>query len=410
LPHDFSRRRAISRRLKKHQLEWVHVPGVDPLPIADDQVPLTGVLYELLDVWLAMQEGRQIQLMIAMSGKARGPSGPIFDAGAWSERVASPALNPDVSRRAQQLDDHAQQLRWLKIFHDRFLSDSGKALCVWANSDEQFAALVRTRVREWRQGTSTYPAELSLYRPGTEVLSRVLSRIELKPRTRNFVLIEGDSGVGKSSLLRAGIGAAYSAPHMRDRGARLALIDVAELSTGGSPLSALGSRLLEVDAVARDGGLQAFASDLAQRADRTTAINLLDTLQYGVAAAPVQTSVDQVLHLILAVDQLENAVAGAGSDLPDSQAYQEFLHFVCSLGHSDPGSERRAARFITTVVATVDAHQLDAFTSYAGPKVSQRKDTGVCRLVSYESNVPRHSGPFANQVRPGGHRRPDRCG
>lgn len=377
----------IARRLQRRGIDWVHVAGVhdgDPPP---EKVPLTGTLYEYFDAFLGRTDGGGA-MRVVFKGREHRDGEPDFGNGEYRAHLDQ---TDDSPRRKRELrKDYQQQLDWLNTFWERMYASGQHVGIFCPNTEEFLTQLEHALIAEFLApngnpasaassmridpmkvslpGPAAYDLEQASYFLGrsaqvTELAKRVFSA----PLGRRLVVVSGDSGAGKSSLLRAGLLNDARSPTRLRAGWRTALLPMNERPAGFTPLQFLLQSLVNAEVLPELGPFDAWA----QRLDGITPAMAAQRLVEGLdVAMPSRFSSGETPKLVIIVDQIELVLDTAQLDTGQAAAEATaFLEVVAVLGGAvldtaasdhplERVTKRAASTFPCCVVAGLPADRL----------------------------------------------------
>jgi hypothetical protein len=386
LPDSFGLKQDIYRRLARSGYDWVHVAGMSPHALQPDQVPLTGVLFEFFDAFLPREGSTpSAPLRVIFKGTQKGLAEPNFGNGDFHAKIESAPISPQEKRHLRK--EYVQQLEWMTLFWDRiygrkqyvslFCQDQ-RALI--DNLERIFAGILTAHgAVASANGPSFDPRDIQLPGPGSYDLERAMfflgrgpqiaqlsQRALMLDRSRQLVVVTGESGTGKSSLLRAGLMKAVRSPSMIRLGWRSAFLSLSDRPQDQSPIQFLATALTDPDALPELGSATALRQRLGT-APEEEAQRLLTAIAESRFESPLGFGRPM---LLIVVDQLELAVDGAHLEAPASaQAWKTFLQLLGALGGAlsdrsgiqwlEDQAKQVAARLPTSVLLGLPA---DRFT------------------------------------------------
>lgn len=374
LPVTFRQRADIAERLKRHDFDWIYVPGVDEPK--EGQVPLTGVLFELFDILIARKERKNAgELLVVFRGTYSERSGANFGSGAWEREILRGARTRSSAEKKALFADYHEQTTQLEIVRGQ-LFGAGMT-CIWVEEEEEFKEHVRRRLLETFGRGELAAADIDLpgllpydqkhkevYFPRAAERKRLFDAAFRRDTSRSFVLLLGESGCGKSSLLRAGLAARARSPAGRIRGWRTALLSLTDLATGDDPVRELGNALRHPDALPHVDPTNDL-STLLSAGSRDAAIRLVERVQATQGKAAAAPGAER-LRVMLLIDQMEVALDNARA-ADGRRSFDAFLELVgCLGGSARSGADadiRNAALALVaqvpvTVVATLPLYRL----------------------------------------------------
>ena len=394
LPATFRLKQDIRERLLRAGYDWVHVEGLSPDPIRPDQVPLTGMMFEFFDAFLPRINGTNPSpLRVMFKGTYNGVGEPDFGNGEFRRQLETTADPPEKKRRARK--DYDVQMDWLTLFWANlyglqqhahlfcpdqaiFLAHLERALEAQFLARGDATPVLPSRRIDPRQvelpGPAPYDTEHAAFFFGRGPQIAELARRALQhDAPRRLVPVTGESGTGKSSLLRAGLLNDARAPARRRLGWRAVLVSLSKRPRDQDPLLFLARALAEV--LPEFGPVDTLRQRLDGLAPLEAAQRLLDIL--ATADIPYPPGMGRP-RLLLVVDQLEQALDGARLELPDTaDAWRVFLNVLAALGDAllDPAmrdaleapAARVAARLPCTVVLGLPADRLAALMALLRP-------------------------------------------
>jgi ankyrin repeat protein len=369
LDANFSDRHSISDRLKKQGYNWIHVAGKDKGAPSADQVPLTGVLYELMDVWLArLENNNPPDLQIILSGKFDHNSGPDWGSRRWRRDL----LASNISSQ-----DTDQQIQWLNTLHKNFLNDGGMHICNWVDSTDVLKEHIGTYLGEaFREkaislrnvglpGLSPFSREhIGLYQPDKTVRSNLVQAVFESRKDRNLIILKGDTNSGKSSLLLAGLDAELRQQHRKNLKYHCVVADVAKLGDN-DPLRWFGMLLANTEYPSTiNSDVQTIAGHLAERGDSDTALKNLEFLQSS-NKHKLKSREDISSKIVIVVDHLEIAIDQAVNSGERQGQFKLFIELLAKAG----GAHARTSAATRTescpveliIVTAITTHHYDEF-------------------------------------------------
>lgn len=395
LPATFRLKHDIHARLQAAGHDWVHVAGMTPGELRPDQVPLTGVLFEYFDAFLPRRDGSEPgPLRVVLKGVADDGAEPDFGNGEFRAQIE--VMAETAQRKRQLRKEYDQQLDWMNLFWGKLygLQQHASVVCrdqpafveqlerilaaEFLAGDRRLAGSASRRI-DARQvelpGPAPYDIERASFFLGRGPQVAELARRAMSHQApRRLVPLCGESGAGKSSLLRAGLLNDARSPARRRLGWRAAFISLAERPLGRSPLLFLADALADPLVLPELGGSEALCQRLDGLPPMAAARRLLDIL---AEIAPVHPPGLGRPRLLLVVDQLELAIDGARLDVPEAAAWAAFLQVVAALGDAllDPAmrdalagaAERVAAVLPVSVVVGLPADRFNAFAAVMQP-------------------------------------------
>jgi hypothetical protein len=395
LPSSFRLKQDIHARLRRDGHDWVHVAGLSESPIGHGQVPLTGTLFEYFDACLDRADGsRPGPLRVVFKGTFDGAGEPNFGNGEFRAQIeASDVTNRHKRQLRREYED---QLDWLIQFwvkryglqqhpqlfcrdEDAFLAELEPALAeVFLAHGERVPGLSGPRIDPLRvelPGPAPYDLDRAFFFLGRGPQVAELGRRALHHHaSRRLVPVIGDSGAGKSSLLRAGLlNDARSASRGRE-GWRAAFLSLAERPMATEPLLFLAEALADPAALHELGDKEVLRQRLSGITPMDAAQRLLEILAVLTISPPPGHGAPR---LLLVVGQLELALDGARLETPAAAAWQAFLHVIAAMGDGllelaardqlDPPARRVADSLPCTVVVGLPADRLGALEAMLRP-------------------------------------------
>lgn len=360
LPATFRLKSDIAQRLRREGCDWVHVAGISQPPLQPDQVPLTGVVFEYFDAFLNRADGSQPGPLRVIFKGANDQSGePNFGNGEFRALLEAAVDTPQ--RKRQMRKEYDQQLDWLCRFWERLYGQNQYASIFCADQRAFLDQLERCLTAELLSrgdtsrllsspnradalkvelpGPAPYDLERAVYFLGRGPQVAEIARRALQHEAaRRLIPVLGESGAGKSSLLRAGLLNDACSPARRRLGWRTSFISLSEKPADQSPLAFLASALAVSAALPELGPL----TILQERFDGVSPIELARRLLQAVSLLDLQQSPGLGKpRLLLVVDQLELALDGALLEEADkAEEWQAFLHVLAVFGDAmlDPAA------------------------------------------------------------------------
>jgi len=362
LPDTFMLKRDIYERLQSGGYDWVHVAGMEPLPLRPDQVPLTGVLFEFFDAFLPRADGSNPgPLRVIFKGTMETAGEPDFGNGDFRAHIEA---SPENAQRKRQLrKEYDQQLDWLNLFWSRLYSLQQHACVFCPNKNSLQEYLQRTLTAEFLAKGGHGPAPsigrtdaASVELPGPAPydieraylffgrgpqLAELSRRVLQQDAARRLVPVIGESGAGKSSLLRAGLLNDARSQSRRRLGWRAAFLSLSERPVDQRPLTFLAAVLTEPSVLPELGPMDTIRQRLDGVDPQEAARRLLEIL---AAINPTHPPGLGAPRILLVVDQVELALDGARLETSEEASeWRFFLQALAALGGSLSEPEMRKA-------------------------------------------------------------------
>jgi ankyrin repeat protein len=378
LPASFRLKQDIHRRLVRAGYDWVHVAGTSPHPLQPAEVPLTGVLFEFFDAFLPREDGTpSAPLRVIFKARPNGLDEPNFGNGDLRAKIESLPIPPHEKRQLR--NEYEQQLGWMNSFWSRIYGLQQHATLFCPDQKTLTGNLERIFSGIFTAQPLIDPSDTQLPGPGSYDLERAMFFLGRGPQIaqlsqrslmldtlRQLVAVTGESGTGKSSLLRAGLMNSALSPSQKRLGWRSAFLSLSERQQNQSPIQFLATALSDHAALPELGA----ATALCQRLETTpedAAQRLLNIM--------AETSVDGPLgagppKLLIIVDQVELAIDGARLETPESAlTWKAFLQVLGALGNAltdraalrplDDQAQQLSARLPCSVVLGLPADRSD---------------------------------------------------
>lgn len=355
VPKNFRFLPDIRQKLSAAGLDRVTLPA-DGSPNDPKKLELTGTLFEFFDAYLPHEAADLKKLKILW--RARRVGGHI-EWGCGLEREHLKSSSRTIEEDAAWPAGYRHQLQQLTLLYDFLYSDSAVEPTLLESKDALVHEIQEFLIRRYGDeprdplvvelpGPRSYDLpQTDLYCGRNELVAAARIRFidGIDDRTRRFGLVEGVSGSGKSSLLRAGLRPLVKAPVMRRGGWRDALISLADIDPNRPPLVNLVHILVDADAVPELGDPFALTGRMMMPG-ANAALILLEAL---AATRPERPNSDAVPRLLLIADQLERALNGL-RDAAEEARWRPFLTVLGALGGATLRSEpeqygQLAARF-----------------------------------------------------------------
>ena len=393
LPPDFGLRFEIFERLLKAGIDWVHIPGCSTAPLQSNQVPLTGVLFEFFDAFLPLADGSPpCPLRVIFKGEWDGLDDPEFGNGEFREQIEQ--NNATVQQKRLGRTDYTQQLEWLYLFWSKLFRPQQRISLFCADQIELVEELNKIFASTFlaigdRQDFASFqrldPRKIELPGPAPYDVSRAslyfgrapqvaeLTRRALRHKVRRRIVpVTGDSGAGKSSLLRSGL-MQHALASARSRiGWRVALRSLTECQPDRSPILFLAESLSV--ALPELGDLRVLGERLEGLDGLGAAKRLLQILsELHVSQAP---GFGQP-KLLLVFDQLEIALDAVTLGSPDAPEWNIFLQTIAALGGGclspvafdvlDPIARDIAVKLPISIVLAIPADRMSSLSAVLQP-------------------------------------------
>lgn len=393
LPPDFALRHDIFERLSKARYDWVHVAGASPGLLQPDQVPLSGVLFEFFDAFLPRVGGLQPgPLRVIFKGTWDGADEPDFGNGEFRQQID--CSGGSVQQKHRQWAEYHQQLQWLYTFWSKlFGSQQHIALFCndWSNFTEQLGKILAATflaapdAADIGQGRRLDARTIELPGPAPYDLDRAALYFGRGPQVRELarralhndaprllVPVVGESGAGKSSLLRSGLLQHALSPARRRLGWRVAFLSLTERVSHRSPILFLAQTLAET---LPELGSPRTLDERLQGLDPLPAANrLLDLL---ASIQPQQVPGLGTPKLLLVLDQLEIALDAVRLASPDANEWNGFLQTIAALGAAcldpeafdllNPAAARLSGKLPVSVVSAIPADRMKSLSAILNP-------------------------------------------
>ena len=396
LPPTFRLKEDISERLRSAGFDWVQVPGTIASSLLPGQVPLTGVLFEFFDAFLPRADGsRSGSLRVIFKGKPDATGEPDFGNGDFRLQIESSLDSPQ--RKRQLRKEYDEQLDWLNLFWCKLYGLRQHASEFCSNQDrfrdylestlnaeflgQNFGAdgFSKARVDPRRvtlPGPASYDLERASFFLGRGPQIAELSRRALQnDEPRRLVPVIGESGTGKSSLLRAGLLNDALSPARRRLGWRSAFLSLSERPADQGPILFLAAAVAQPNALPELGPLEALIQRLngqrpIEAAERL--LNILAEMEFANIGRLKRPK------LLLVVDQLELAIDGARLEEPAlASEWNAFLHLLAALGNAlldpqmskvlEPPAQRISGLLPCTVILGLPTDRLEALSRVVQP-------------------------------------------
>ncbi len=396
LPATFRLKQDIFDRLQRDGYHWIHVNGLSPDPIRSDQVPLTGTLFEYFDAFLPRADGSHgSPLRVMLKGSYDDFGEPDFGNGEY--RLEIEASGENAGRKRQLRKEYDQQLEWLNLFWSKLygLQQHANLFCInehtfitklesiltaeFLSRGDYAYASIQKQIDPHQvdlPGPTPYDLERAMFFLGRGPQIAELSRRAINHQTaRRLVPVIGESGTGKSSLLRAGLLNDALSPVRRRFGWRTAFLSLSDLGKDQSPLMFLAEVLAGPSALPELGTVEALKQRLDGVVPEEAAKRLLEIL--AALNIPYSPGLGRP-KLLVVVDQLEFALDNARmniSEMPSS--WQIFLNVLAAMGDGLFETKKRSTleelsiRFTSklpcTVVTALPSDRFNALTSFLRP-------------------------------------------
>lgn len=387
LPASFGLKEDIYSRLVRAGYDWVHVTGMSPHPLQPEEVPLTGVLFEFFDVFLPSEDGvPSAPLRVIFKGTADVLGEPDFGNGDFRAKIESAPIAPQEKRQLRK--EYVQQLDWMTTFWRRVYGLQQHASLFCPDQRALLEDLERVFAGVFTAGNGVAPGStqhfteavhVELPGPGSYDLERAkffLGRgpqiAELSQRAlmldapRQFVVVTGESGTGKSSLLRAGLMNSAHSPSQRRLGWRSAFLSLSERGQSQTPIQFLAASLTNPAALPELGSAESLCQRL-EAAPEEEARRFLKIIAETKFETPLGYGLPK---LLIVVDQGELALDGARVEGSGSaHDWKTFLQVLGALGDAlinrgafqslDNQAQQVSARLRCSVVMGLPADRFD---------------------------------------------------
>jgi hypothetical protein len=123
-PSNFRWAADIAQRLRLAGIDWIHVAGIHEGVSREDQIPLTGTLYEFFDSTLPHLDGRQLpRTVVVFWGHQDSRGEPVFGEGRWHNAYVNES-GISAKERIRRAEEYIQQIKWLScLYEKRFASE-----------------------------------------------------------------------------------------------------------------------------------------------------------------------------------------------------------------------------------------------------------------------------------------------